>query len=88
MAGRRQINGVTELILLRLKKKRSYFNSMKKLFVLLTVLGLLVTPAMAGTRLEKGKAHKQRTKHVEKHQKKHANKKVAKHNAKKHKAVV
>lgn len=70
---------------------------MKKILVLLTVLGLLATPAMASTHLEKGKAHKQATKHVEtkhqkkqlaKHQKKQAEKKLAKRNAKKHKVAV
>jgi Ni/Co efflux regulator RcnB len=76
---------------LRLKKKRSYFNTMKKFLVLLTVLGLLATPAMAAsTHLEKKNAshHKQRARHQTKHQKKHANKKVAKHNTRKHKVAV
>jgi hypothetical protein len=63
---------------------------MKKFLVLLTVLGLLATPAMAGTtHLEKGKAHhKQAAKHEKKHVKKKAEKKLAKHSGKKHKVAV
>ena len=67
---------------------------MKKLLILLTVLGLLATPAMAaGTHLEKNAMHhKQAAKHQTKHQKKHAKKKtekkVAKRNTKKHKIAV
>jgi hypothetical protein len=62
---------------------------MKKLLILLTVLALVATPAIAGTHLEKSKAHKQATKHAAtRHQKKHLKKKLAKHYAKKHKALV
>ena len=70
---------------------------MKKLLILLTVLGLLATPAMAGTQLEKGPAQKHaahhavakhKTKKVTRRQKKHLEKKVAKHNSKKHKVAV
>lgn len=70
---------------------------MKKLLILLTVLGLLATPAMAGTQLEKDSVHKHATRHVApKHktrkltrrQKKHLEKKVAKRNARKHKVTV
>jgi len=67
---------------------------MKKFLVLLTVLGMLATPAMAGTHLEKGKAHKQMIKHhvAAKHHKKHVRKKVqkrlAKRSARKHKVAV
>ena len=66
---------------------------MKKVLVLLTVLGLLATPAMAGTQLEKGTTHhKQAARHaVTKHQKKQLKKKLtrklAKRNARKHKAA-
>lgn len=72
------------------EKETELFNTMKKLFVLLTVLGILATPAMAaGTHLEKNTVHhKQAARHHTKHQKKHANKKVAKRNARKHKIAV
>ena len=63
---------------------------MKKFLVLLTVLGLLATPAMAaGKHLEKNSVHhKQAVKHARKHHQKHANKKLAKRNARKHKIAV
>jgi hypothetical protein len=70
---------------------------MKKVLILLTALALVSTPAFAGTHLEKGKAQKHATKHVEsrhqkkklaKHEKKQAKRKLAKRNAKKHKVAV
>jgi len=94
MAWRQQIDGVTNVVTkqtaLRLKKKRSYFNTMKKFLVLLTALAILATPAMAaGTHLEKKAVHhKQATKHQAKHQKKHANRKLARRNTRKHKIAV
>jgi len=70
---------------------------MKKILVLLTVLGLLATPAMASTHLEK-KSHQQTIKHhvqtkhakkkLAKREKKHAAKKIARRNARKHKVAV
>jgi len=88
------ISPVTKHLKLRLKKKRSYFNIMKNLLILLTVLAIAATPAMAGTQLEKGPAHKQSAKHhaVAKHPKKQLKKKLtrklAKHNVRKHKVAV
>ena len=71
---------------------------MKKVLVLLTLLALVATPAMAGTtQLEKGTTPKHATKHVAtkhhkkqlaKHEKKQAKKKLAKRNAKNHKVAV
>jgi len=62
---------------------------MKKLLILLTVLAIAATPALAGTQVEKSKAHKHATKHVAtKHQKKQLKKKLAKRNLKKHKVAV
>lgn len=70
---------------------------MKKVFILLAVLGLLATPAMAGTQLEKDPAQKHavkhvapkhKTKHLTRHKKKHLEKKLAKRSAKKHKVTV
>lgn len=67
---------------------------MKRVLILLTILALAATPAMAGTHLEKGPAHKQAAKHhaVTKHEKKLAKKqlkkKLAKRAARKHKVAV
>jgi hypothetical protein len=67
---------------------------MKKILVLLTVLGLLATPAMAaGTHLEKNTLHhkqaaRHETKHKNKHLRKKAEKRVAKRSARKHKIAV
>jgi len=71
---------------------------MKKILVLLTLLGLLATPAMAGgTHLEKNTLHhKQTLKHGTRHHKKQltrrqnkkAQKKLSKRNARKHKIAV
>lgn len=61
---------------------------MKKLMILLTVLVIAATPAMAAT--HPGKHHKQATKHVAtKHQKKQMKKRLAKRNTfRKHKVAV
>ena len=64
---------------------------MKKLLILLTVLAIAATPAMAASQLEKGPAHKQSAKHhvAKKHAKKQLKKKLAKrNNVRKHKVAV
>ena len=66
---------------------------MKKFLILLAVLAIAATPAMASTKLEAGQKHAVKhhaaAKHEKKHLKKKTEKKLAKHSGKKqHKAVV
>jgi hypothetical protein len=64
---------------------------MKRVFILLTILALTATPAMAVAKLEAAHAPKHATtKHkvATKQQKKHLKKKMAKHATRKHKVAV
>jgi hypothetical protein len=62
---------------------------MKKLLILLTVLALVATPALAGTNLEKSPARKHAVKHAAtRHQKKQIKRKLVRRSARKHKATV
>lgn len=64
---------------------------MKRVFILLTILGLMATPAMAATKLEAKHALKHATvKHhaTTKKEKKQLKKKLARHAARKHKVAV
>jgi hypothetical protein len=67
---------------------------MKRALILLTILGLLATPAMAKQHLEAAPAQKHATakkhavKHTAKKEKKHLKKKEAKRAARKHKVAV
>jgi hypothetical protein len=82
---------VTKRNQFRLKNKAELFTIMKRALILLTILGLIATPAMAATKLEATHAPKHAAvKHhaTTKKEKKQLKKKLAKHPVRKHKVAV